>query len=131
MSVDSGATSNALSADNGGDAVRPPLSDSPWFWAYVFATGAVVSLLLAQPRYGDRQSQLERQFTARQTSGQVVVGDHGPIPPSTPERMVLPLRPLLVVCCLTMVLGWGGLCWHRFSRRPRSRPLANPSDSTP
>jgi hypothetical protein len=98
------------------EPTRPatPLSDSPWFWAYLFATGALVALWMAGPRYVDRQGQLERQFSARQASGQVVVGRDGPVPPTSDEHTIISLRPLYLVLAALLLVAWVGLWYQRF-----------------
>ncbi len=103
-----------------------PLSDSPWFWAYLFATAALVALYLASPRYVDRQPQLERQFSARQSGGQAVVGADGPVPPSTSERMILSLRPLYAMFGVLLACAWIGLWYQRFRGRRSAAPPARP-----
>jgi hypothetical protein len=102
-------------ADSG--AQTAPLTDSPWFWAYLFGAAALVALFLAGPRYLERQGQLERQFTARQASGQVIVGTNGPVPPSTGGRMIISLRPLVTILVVGLSLAWVGLWYQRFRRR--------------
>jgi hypothetical protein len=41
------------------------LSDTPWFWVYVFATSALAAILVIGPKYLQRQAQLEREYRAR------------------------------------------------------------------
>ncbi len=110
------------------DHPASPLTDSPWFWGYVFATAALIALFLAGPRYLDRQGQLERQFSARQASGQVVVGRQGPVPPSSGEHMIISLRPLYAILALLLTFAWGGLWYYRFRHRPMSS--SKPSHQT-
>lgn len=99
-----------------------PLTDSPWFWAYLFATAALVALFLAGPKYRVRQPQLERQFSARQSGGQAVAGAQGPVAPSTSEQMIISLYPLYVVLALVLTVAWSGLWYHRYRiRRTRKR----------
>jgi hypothetical protein len=93
-----------------------PLTDSPWFWGYLFATAALVALFLVGPRYLDRQPQLENQYLARQSGGQAVVGSQGPIEPSSDTRMILSLRPLYLLFALLLVLAWSGLWYQRLRR---------------
>lgn len=95
---------------------RPPLTDSPWFWAYLFGTAALVALFLAGPRYLDRQPQLENRYLARQAGGQAVMGDQGPIEPSSRERMIISLRPLCVLLALLLTGAWAGLWYQRLRR---------------
>lgn len=114
-----------------------PVTDSPWFWAYLFASGGLVALFLAGPRYVDRQPQIERQFKARQEGGQVVAGENGPIAPSTSERMILPLTPLYMVLAVLLCLAWAGLWYQRFrfrrtqvaAARQRAGDAASPPES--
>jgi hypothetical protein len=100
---------------------RPPLSDSPWFWAYLFATAALVAVFLAGPKYVQRQPQLERQFSARQQTGQAVSGPDGAVRLSTPERLIISLRPLYVVLGLVLVAAWVGLWYQRYRNPLRGR----------
>jgi len=106
-------------------AAVTPLTDSPWFWAYLFVTGALVALVLAGPKYVQRQPQIERQFAARQSGGQAIVGADGPIPASTSDDMILSLRPLYVALAVLLAVAWIGLWWQRF-RGGRRRLAALP-----
>ncbi len=90
------------------------LSDSPWFWAYLFCTAALIGLALAAPKYGRRQTQLERQFLARQEGGQAVMGRDGPVAPSNERNVIIPLRPLFMVCGAILVVAWVRLWTQRF-----------------
>ncbi len=103
------------------DRTPSKLTDSPWFWAYLFAAAALVALFLAGPRYLDRQGQLERQFSARQTAGQVVSGRDGPVPPSTGDQLIITLRPLYAIAAVILVVGSLGLWYYRFRPGGRSR----------
>jgi hypothetical protein len=40
----------------------PRLTDSPWFWVYLFSTGAFAALMLMQTKYQNRQEHLERVY---------------------------------------------------------------------
>jgi hypothetical protein len=108
--------------DSRSSAGRAPLTDSAWFWAYLFATAALVALILAGPRYLDRQTQLEHQFSARQSAGQVVTGPAGPLPPSSDGRMIISLRPLYGVLGVILSIAWGGLWLQRFRSRRQLHP---------
>ena len=85
---------------------QPALSDSPWFWTYLFCTAALVGLALAAPKYARRQTQLERQFLARQEGGQAVMGVDGPVSPSSEDNVIIPLGPLFVVCGVILAVAW-------------------------
>ncbi|MCA9172280.1 MAG: hypothetical protein KDB23_31660, partial [Planctomycetales bacterium] len=61
----------------------------------------------------------ERQFAARQRGGQAVVGSDGPVPPSSSERMILPLRPLFIVVAGLAGIAAAGLGWQRINESRR------------
>ena len=106
--------------DSSKSEVRP-LTDSVWFWIYVFGTAALVALYLGGPKYGLRQSQIERQFSARQSGGQAVSGVDGPVEPSTANEVIIPLNPLFLLMGILLVVGCAGLWWQRFRARSRSQ----------
>ena len=95
---------------------KAPLTDSPWFWAYLFGAAGMVALFLASPRYVDRQPQIERQYLARQNGGQAITGAEGPVEPSTSSNMIITLRPLYVTCAALLTFAWVGLWYQRFRR---------------
>jgi hypothetical protein len=43
-----------------------PVTDSPWFWVLVYSAVPLVALALLSQKYAARQSQLERQYQARE-----------------------------------------------------------------
>ena len=103
---------------------QPKLTDSPWFWAYIFATAGLIALALASPKYHSRQTQLERQFLARQEGGQTIKGADGKsIAPPTTENLILRLGPLFVICGVLLVIAWSRLWLTRFAP-------ANPENPT-
>ncbi|MEZ6101983.1 MAG: hypothetical protein R3E01_23865 [Pirellulaceae bacterium] len=91
---------------------RPAITDSPWFWASLFCWGAIVALLLAEPRFRGRQAQIERQYQARQRSGQTVSpnGQYEPI--SAPGATIFNLRPLLIAVASLMFVSWVVFWWY-------------------
>lgn len=106
---------------------RPPLSDSPWFWLYVFGTAGIVALLWMSPKFGARQSQLDRQFEGRRHVMSQPADVAAARPFSNPERRAASLRPLYWILLAALVAGWVALWWQRF-RVPRL-PASLASDS--
>ena len=94
---------------------RPPLSDSPWFWAYLFATSALIGLALINPKFERRQAQIERQFQGRSRAEQVKAGQTPDVQLSTPGDTRWNLRPLYVTTAVIAGIGWI-LVWRRHLR---------------
>ena len=77
-----------------------PLSDSPWFWAALFAAMALIALVAMSGKYSRRQANIEQKFQARERvawnqagSGQRAEGSEEY---SQPGDTVIPLWPLAV-----------------------------------
>ena len=109
-------------AQNQDESAKPPvrsLTDSVWFWVYLFGTGGLVALYITGPKYRQRQTQLERQFSARQSGGQAVSGVDGPVDPTNSEQ-IISLDPLVVLMGTLLAIGWFGLWYHRFRKRKQT-----------
>jgi hypothetical protein len=104
---------------------RSPLTESPWYWVYLFATGALIALALMSRKYDHRQAEIEREFSARQRHGYIVSDDRGPIEAPKPGRQLIRLQPLFVMFSLIFMGGWV-LFWYQ-----RSRSGARRAESLP
>ena len=106
------------------------ISDSPWFWMLVYSGWTFIAFgLLTFGKYGQRQSQLERQYQGRvqgaekDNQGLIVAGspdanaqlpdvDKPKDPPifSTPGNTIISLTPLTVIffaiACFAAVMLW-------------------------
>ena len=107
-----------MTESNSNPTVLPPITDSGWFWLYLFCTAGLVALYLAGPRYTYRQPQLERQFSARQRGGQAVIGTDGPVGLSDANKMIITLRPLYVVLAVILAVAWI-VFWRQRTRQIR------------
>lgn len=105
-------------------ASRRPLTDSPWFWAYLFGAAALVALFAANSKFGPRQAQIEREFQARTRAAQKMNGQEPTLELSTPERTLVTLQPLWIVLAVVTIVGWLLLWW---SRRGPAAPSSHPS----
>jgi len=89
---------------------RPAISDSPWFWAYLFSLAALLALALIGPKYSRRQAQIERQFQGRRAAVAPASGpatDDDALEPATAgsERLVS-LRPLWLGLAGVTTVAW-------------------------
>ena len=83
-----------------------PIADSPWFWAYLFSTAALIALALAGHKYGPRQAQIEREFQGRQRAAQNLNGQQPSVELSTAERTLITLRPLFFALAAVTTVAW-------------------------
>lgn len=93
------------------------VTESPWFWIYLFATFGLVALFWMGPKYAERQSQLDRQFQGRQFAREGEPGGEAERPFSTPSDKLRILRPLGYLLGLVLAAAWIRLWWQRY-RRP-------------
>ncbi len=87
-------------------APRTPITDSPWFWVYLFGTAALIALALLTPKYGPRQAQLEREFQGRQRAAQNLNGREPSIALSSADRTLVSLRPLYFGLAAVTLVAW-------------------------
>ncbi len=106
---------------------QPPLTDSPWFWLYTFATFALVLLVLIGPKFEERRAQQERHYQGRSRALQQRLGEEPTVEMSAPGKTWLTLQPLYVVLGILVVLGWGTLWWQRWRKREKSAKIQGPS----
>src|SRR5690606_31854677 len=95
---------------------RPPLTDSPWFWVYLFATFALLTLFVMRPRVLERQAQIERKEQGRKRAIEQISGQTPQTPLSTPENTQITLAPLFLIMGLVWLVA-AFMVWRRL-RRP-------------
>jgi hypothetical protein len=54
-----------MNASSAPDA-RPPITDNPWFWLYLFGTAGLVGVMLLGTKFEARQQGFDANFTRRQ-----------------------------------------------------------------
>jgi hypothetical protein len=93
------------------------LSDSPWYWVYLFCTAGLIALVLAGPKFAARQSQIERSAQGRQRAVQNLSGEEPTTQLSTEENTHIRLRPLYYVLGALLAFAWIKLGWKQLRRR--------------
>lgn len=88
------------------DARPGSLSESPWFWAYVFGMGALIALALAAPKFGSRQAQEERRQQGRERAAQQQAGLDPTGDVSTADNTQVTLRPLFIGLAVITSVAW-------------------------
>ena len=99
------------------DPRRRPISDSPWFWVYLFCTGGLIALVLMGNKFGARQAEIERQYQGRQRAMQNQVGQAPSTKMSTRDKTIITLRPLYLILGGALLVAWSLLWWTHFRRR--------------
>ena len=89
------------------------VTESPWFWGYLFGMFALVALSFAGPKFAARQAQLEQQFQGRERAMQIRNGEEPDIELSTPDETIITLWPLYVGLSAATVIAWGVFWWTR------------------
>ena len=82
-------------------ADKTPITESPWYWALLFAVVSLAALAALNGKYGRRQSVIERKYQARQyVAGQQASASR----PTTPAYSTAD-DPLIVVWPLAAFFG--------------------------
>ena len=105
-----------MTADN-----RPPVTDSPWFWALAFSLMGLVALAAMAGKYGRRQANIERNYQARSRVAEKLTAENksdadGRIESpdaqrsyATPDDKLIPIWPLAVLLGLVSAVAAGML----------------------
>ena len=103
---------------------RPPITESPWFWACLFASVGLLALWAAGPKYGQRQLIEENKGQGRMRAAEQQSGGDIQTPVSREGELAISLHPLYAVLGGVLVIAWGMLWWRHI------RPMAEKSSET-
>ncbi len=114
-----------------------PITDSPWFYVLAFALMALLALAVIGPKYGHRQSAMERKYQARErieehrearsnSADDARMEDLAARRPyATPGDTLVPLWPLAAI--LVAVALFAAFMLNRGRGRPGSLSRGNSS----
>jgi len=94
---------------------QEPITDSPWFWLYLFATVALILLIAFQGKLDIRQANIERQHQARQLANPPdQASGETPVAVSSPGSTLIGWNYLVVVLAVLVAVGWIRLWYVRY-----------------
>lgn len=102
-----------VSDDRNASERRRPLTDSPWFWLGLFASMALLALVVVAPKYDRRQGRLvvqqevREQVHATQPLASRATNEEAPAPgpPAPAERGILNLWPIAGVLVIVVTVA--------------------------
>ena len=97
---------------------RGPITDSPWFWAYLFATAGLIALALMAPKFAQRQAHIEREFQGRQRAAESMNDREPTVPMSRASETLITLQPLFFALAAITMVAWI-VFWRKHSRGNR------------
>lgn len=111
--------SNHPSSEHEGDTQRrSSITESPWYWVYLFSTAVLIAIVLLGPKIIERQTLDERNYQARQRTYQQASGEQPDIPLSTNENQLITLQPLIITFAIVLAASWIILWYKHFYQRP-------------
>jgi len=96
---------------------RRSVTQSPWYWVYLFCTAGLIGLVLMGPKFGHRQAQIEREYQGRQRADQQRQGQQPSTPMSTSDHTTMQLWPLYLILTIVISVAWAMLWKQHFRRR--------------
>jgi len=92
-------------------------TDSPWFWAYLFGTAALIALAIIGPKYQSRQAQIEGQFEGRQQGRAKGSNQSSAQDAQLPMPNRIGLEPLVAAVAILTIVAWLVWWWTRSNRQ--------------
>lgn len=93
---------------------RARLTDSPYYWTYLFCTVGLILLVFMGPKIRARQAQIEQKYQGRQRAIQHLQGVEPSTPVSSPDRTQIVLGPLFASLGVILCVAWIRLWWTHF-----------------
>ena len=102
---------------------KKSITESPWYWVYLFSTAVLIAIVLLGPKIIGRQTIDERNYQERQRTYQQASGEQPDIPLSTNDNQLITLQPLIITFAIVLAVSWIILWYKHFYRRDQE-PLA-------
>jgi hypothetical protein len=96
---------------------RPKLTDSIWFWGYLFSTAALIILFVMQSKISSRQNNEQRNFQARQQTYENASRPDNPTNVTQKTTHTVTTTPLFIVIGIAFSVSWIMLYRQHFFKR--------------
>ena len=110
---------------------QPPITDSPWFWACLFASFGLLALWAIGPKYGSRQLREEHKAQGRLRAAEQVAQGEMTTEVSSEGNLAIPIRPLYGILSVLLMCAWGVLWWTHLRARPDIEPTKQNPEQQP
>jgi hypothetical protein len=108
---------------------KPPITDSPWFWACLFASAGLFVLWYFSGQYAERQLRIERQGQGRMRAAEIAAEGEARTEVSMPGELAMPLTPIFVILAALLCGAWAMFWWQR-GRRQQAVEMSPPLSAT-
>ena len=96
---------------------RPKITESLWFWIYLFSTASLIALILLGPKINSRQKLDYRNYQGRQQSYENAQRPDNPSRITSDTSSAITTTPLLIGIGFIFVFSWGMLWYQRFVKK--------------
>ena len=111
-------------------------TDSPWFWLYLFATAALIGIILIKPKFETRQSNIESKAIARistleaQNAESDLDKEAPPKPDSAPRSSsrTTTVNGLIALFSILLCVGW--IVFWLQNRRENAKQAESQTEKT-
>lgn len=108
---------NGTDSPTANASTLPKITESIWFWGYLFSTAALIILFVMQSKISSRQIDEQRNFQARQQTYENVTRPDNPTNVMQETANTVTTTPLFVILGFTFAVSWIMLCRQRFFKR--------------
>lgn len=114
-------------------ALKPKLSDSPWFWIYLFGVAALVAMFLIGQKADQVQAHRDSNFTRRQLSLERQAGVQVELLDDAEETRYVDFRIFYLLIGSVTAIAWV-MHWRQYFLRRKEfavTKLSSPYGTTP
>ena len=110
---------------------RKKLTESVWFWIYLFSTAGLISLVILQNKFDTRQNLEEINFQARMQTYEGSTANSALTENQLTKTQIVTLTPLYILFGSIFAISWILLWKQQILRKPsKTQPESLPSTNS-